>query len=236
MTNRGSDKIEIIDLSSLLSKDTVDHNLGLQLPVKDLDELIPKMKHYLKANKIRNYVFASKVLNVSDSFFSVLLRPQKRNANGEFVVTEKQLLCYGRMIYWLENRATFPPPTVKSSTRRPYSRRQKKQRTLELTVGKIFENVEEEETTSAISNNWEDESCFYETQDLDLLGLGEWIPDASGNVEVEYLCEEVIIDGGDINKTTVGLLQYHDSSSHLQLQYIASGYSIGGRVSRCQWQ
>ena len=236
MTNRGSDKIEIIDLSSLVSKDTVDHNLGLQLPVKDLDELIPKMKHYLKANKIRNYVFASKVLNVSDSFFSVLLRPQKRNANGEFVVTEKQLLCYGRMIYWLENRATFPPLTVKSSTRRPYSRRQKKQRTLELTVGKMFENVEEEETTSAISNNWEDESCFYETQDLDLLGLGEWIPDASGNVEVEYLCEEVIIDGGDINQTTVGLLQYHDSSSHVQLQYIASGYSIGGRVSRCKWQ
>jgi len=92
----------------------VDHEQGISLPVKDFPGLVHRVKHYLKENKISQYVFADKILNVSVAHLSTLLNIEEASAFGELYAQEmlgkmhqRRLLCYGRMLYWMDYKATY---------------------------------------------------------------------------------------------------------------------------------
>ena len=78
---------------------------GLSLPVSDIPKLVQRVKQYLKVNHISNYVFASQVLNVTGCFFSTMLS-SKEDEKWESI-TKKRQVCYARMQYWMDHRATY---------------------------------------------------------------------------------------------------------------------------------
>ena len=78
---------------------------GLSLPLSDIPNLVERVKQYLKVNHFSHYVFASKVLNVTGCFFSTMLS-SKEEMKWESI-TKKQQVCFARMQYWMDHRATY---------------------------------------------------------------------------------------------------------------------------------
>jgi len=83
-----------------------DFNIGMCWPVNDTTSLVQEVKNYLKQNNIRGYVFAKKVLNVPNCYFSSLLNSKNSDRKWENM-TIKQQICFARMSYWMSNKATF---------------------------------------------------------------------------------------------------------------------------------
>ena len=78
---------------------------GLSLPVADIPQLVERVKQYLQVNRISNYVFASKVLNVTSCYFSTMLS-SKEELKWESI-SKKQQVCFARIQYWMDHRATY---------------------------------------------------------------------------------------------------------------------------------
>ena len=78
---------------------------GLSFPVADIPKLVERVKHYIQVNHISNYVFASKVLNVTSCYFSTMLS-SKEELTWERI-SKKQQVCFARIQYWMDHRATY---------------------------------------------------------------------------------------------------------------------------------
>ena len=83
----------------------IDDNAGLSVPVTNIPKLVERVKHYLRINNIASYLFASRVLNVTSSFFSSMLN-SKDELKWE-TMTKKQQVSFARMQYWMDYRATY---------------------------------------------------------------------------------------------------------------------------------
>ena len=79
---------------------------GLSFPVSDIPKLVERVKQYLKVNHISNYVFASKVLNVTGCFFSTMISSSREDMKWGSI-TKKQQVCFARLQYWMDYRATY---------------------------------------------------------------------------------------------------------------------------------
>ena len=78
--------------------------VGVSLPVVQVDRLVQRLETYLKTKKIASQVFAKMVLGVSASVFSNMKRKAKALPKEE--LTEKKLVIWGRVQYYLDNLAT----------------------------------------------------------------------------------------------------------------------------------
>ena len=84
--------------------------LAVTLPVVEVGPLVQRLETYLKAKKIASGVFARMVLGVSDSVFSNM----KSKAKTLPKLTEKELVLWGRVQFYLDNLATTTSSPTKS--------------------------------------------------------------------------------------------------------------------------
>ena len=78
--------------------------VGVSLPVVEVDQLVQRLETYLKTRKIASQVFAKMVLGVSASVFSNMKRKAKALPRKE--LKEKELVIWGRVQFYLEDLAT----------------------------------------------------------------------------------------------------------------------------------
>ena len=78
--------------------------VGVSLPVLEVARLVHRLETYLKIKKIASKVFAKMVLGVSASVFSNMKR--KARTLPRKVLTEKELVIWGRVQFYLDNLAT----------------------------------------------------------------------------------------------------------------------------------
>ena len=78
--------------------------VGVSLPVQEEAQLVQSLETYLKIKKIASKVFAKMVLGVSASVFSNMKR--KVRTLPRKVLTEKELVIWGRVQFYLDNIAT----------------------------------------------------------------------------------------------------------------------------------
>ena len=79
-------------------------DVGVTLPVVRVAPLVRRLETYIKAKKIASKVFAKMVLGVSASVFSNMKRKDKTLPRKE--LSEKELVIWGRVQFFLDNLAT----------------------------------------------------------------------------------------------------------------------------------